>query len=262
MIRRKTKTVCVKIKESTKDLMQTMADRQGIPLSTLLRLCTFTDFQDDTAEIRGIDVFEFSEAIDDISRNMDIFSEVLMNYGGLYSEQVKELNEKQIYFEKRKKEIYEDMEKIRVRIKKYCVKKMLDAQAGFAETEVLQGEPSKTQVRLFEEEYEQLKKEKEETGQAMSDILKNNMISKCIAQDIVVDSYPLDDTTEEIKRAGRLIKAVVQEANARGVTGEDVQNVMSAVSSIEDAVNRVVIPWEQKETRKEATRVLNKAKIR
>ena len=259
MKKKKTKHVSFRVSDGTKKLMDTMAERQRMPLSVLLRKCALTDFRDETPRIKGTDVIEFCEKVKTVERSVETFADKLVNGGEDNFSLAGEFYLMQESLKDKQEKLYKDVEKIRERVKKYCIKKMLDEQVAFIESDVLKAD-NVVGCSFTEEEYGGLSVSAEAAGMPVPQYIKHSLISKCIVQDIVVDSYPLDEYIPAVAGHARVADAIASDVADREIEQADIDNMRRTAMEAEAVIDSIHISWEQKETRKEANRILKKSK--
>lgn len=249
---KRTKSICMYAPESEQQMMKKIAGSQHLTLSELVRKCAFTDYEGKSAKIRGDDCLDFlntTEAVVSAIRSFHI-SLKKASYPDDHLVPVAESISEQV------KIIYQNVDKIRSRIRKYATKKMLDSQVAFAEIEGMKGKRVSNRIMVSEEEFSALKKMSAETGKSQSEILRMSVIGKCLTKEIVIDSYPLDQTTADIQKSLRAMQAIVQNTKENGITAEDVANMYYFADAVNATLQNLSIPMEQKDTRREANRIV------
>ena len=176
MKKKRERSVRVSIPEAEREVYGKLAERMGISVTELVRRCTFSDFEDDTASIKSDDCFELMEAMHREEDAVDSFCALVMETTPSYHSEVVRINSKNEAIQKKAVEVYHSVEKMRVRVKKYAVKKMLGSQIAFAEANMLKGKHSTVRIMMTEEEYNQIAAESENRSMSISAVMRLNVM--------------------------------------------------------------------------------------
>ncbi|MBR2258307.1 MAG: hypothetical protein IJ899_13430 [Blautia sp.] len=257
MKKKRERSVRVSIPEAEREVYGKLAERMGISVTELVRRCTFSDFEDDTAAIKSDDCFELMETMHRQENAVDSFCALLMETDPSYHSEVIQINDKNEVIQRKAIEIYHLVEKMRVRVKKYAVKKMLGSQIAFAEADILKGRHSAVRIMMTEDEFNQITAESESRSMSISAVMRLNVMGKCLINDLFVDSYPLNELNRTLDILTGQMSERIYNLCGQDISADDVEWIHKAMSEIEEALDAVVIPTDQKDTRREANRIVS-----
>ena len=238
-------------------IFQKLAKSHRTSMATLLRECTLTDFAEQQVTIKANDVFDFCQ----LQNLIDIYTHNIIsgiiNNGQPFVSEIKKIQMLNEDLQSMTLSIYNDIETVRTRIGKEVAGSLKrNHRTGWHIKEDTLD--YRIYIRISEDESEQIQEQAEFEDKSMSQLLKDNVMSKCLTGLIVIDSYPLNEFNKAIENQLKIYKGISIGVQNKEVTERDVKNVLLYLEKFNTLFKEFdnSILTEQSDIRREARKIL------